>query len=283
MKTIALVSRAGEEAHLAAAGLVSQLEERGMELRLPRELAMELNRPALGHDEDELARGADLVLSVGGDGTLLRAARIATPHDVPMLGINLGGLGFLTEISLNEWDLALDFLMTRRCRRESRLMLDCRVLRGESEEVVHQGIVLNDLVLHRGDGHRLLRLTFSLGGREVGTYRADGIILCTPTGSTAYSLASGGPIVSPQVECCVLTAISPHTLSARPMVLPADAEFEIRETASQPCQLSLDGDMGYRLEPGDRVVAGRCAKTAKFICIEKDFYQKVRDKLKWVV
>lgn len=281
MKTIALVTRPGDEAHQAAARLVAQLESRGISIRLGPDLAAEMNRPELGYEEDQLTLGADLVLSIGGDGTLLRAARLATPRDVPMLGINLGGLGFLTELSLDEWDQALDLMLERRCHSEARIMLDCRVVRGE--KTIYQGVALNDIVLHRGDGHRLLQLTFSLGGRQVGTFRADGIILSTPTGSTAYSLASGGPIVSPQVECFVLTAISPHTLSARPLVLPAADEFEIKETSGQPCHLSLDGYMNCRLSPEDRVLAGRSKRTANFICVEKDFYQKVREKLKWVV
>src|SRR5690606_37465050 len=199
----------------------------------------------------------DLLLTLGGDGTLLRGARMVARSGVPVLGINLGHLGFLTSLSPEEMDAGLDRLMAGNTLLDERMVLEIRA--EAADGTVHSSaLAINDAVLHRAGVARMLRLAVYVHGEEVGTYSADGIILSTPTGSTAYSLSAGGPIVAPVVDCIIATPICPHTLAVRPLILSA-AETVTVEVLSptEELILTVDGQERANLVPGDRLVARR--------------------------
>ncbi|HEX6939798.1 MAG TPA: NAD(+)/NADH kinase [Longimicrobiales bacterium] len=228
--------------------------------------------------------GVDLLLTLGGDGTLLRGARLVAPHHTPVLGVNLGHLGFLTSIAPEELRTALervragDYWLDRRFTLEARIVHD-RAAVGPSY------IALNDAVLHKGGFARVVRLAVSVGGEQevVGTYSADGIIVSTPTGSTAYSLSAGGPIVVPTVDCILATPICPHTLAVRPLVVPASTEIVVEVlTPSEEIILTVDGQEGGTLRPGDRVVVRRGAAVVPLVRLPgQSFFSTLRRKLHW--
>jgi NAD+ kinase len=224
----------------------------------------------------------DLLITLGGDGTLLRGARMVAPHGVPVLGINLGHLGFLTSVAPTELDDAFAAVLNGRVALDERMVLDARA---EAADGTCHGtfLALNDAVLHKGGFARVIRLAVRAGGEEVGTYRADGIILSTPTGSTAYSLSAGGPIVSPSIDCIIATPICPHTLAVRPLVLPADQTITVEVLSpSEELILTVDGQDGAALAPGDRLVVSR-AQTP--LCLVRfpgqTFFSTLRRKLRW--
>ncbi len=224
----------------------------------------------------------DLLLTLGGDGTLLRGARMVAPYGVPVLGINLGNLGFLTSIAPAELDSAWAELMRGQVRVDQRMVLEARVecndgTRGEPF------LALNDAVLHKGGFARVIRIVMHAGTDEVGTYRADGIILSTPTGSTAYSLSAGGPIVAPTVDCIVATPISPHTLAVRPLVLPPDETITVEVlSSSAELVLTIDGQEGEALAPGDRLVVRRAPTPLHLVRLPgQTFFSTLRRKLRW--
>lgn len=264
----------------SAREIVLWLESKGERVLLPVESAHQIDREDLALTEGACAGHIRFVVSLGGDGTFLRAARLAASKDVPVLGIKLGGLGFLTEVPLISWQQALERLLDSRYNIEERMLLECRVNRGD--RVVFSAPALNDAVIHRGSCSRLLHLNISINHRYVGTYAADGLVISTPTGSTAYSLSSGGPIVHPAMSCFILTAICPHTLSARPLVIPATDVVTIAEVALGGISLNLDGHVNFILEKEDRTQVCRAPRNARFVHLETDFYQIVREKLKWV-
>lgn len=230
---------------------------------------------------DDLAR-LDLLVTLGGDGTLLRGARMVAPHGVPVLGINLGRLGFLTAAAPHELDLALRATLAGDAKVDERMGLTARV---ESEDGAERGafLALNDAVLHGGGFARIVQLTVYADGEEVGSYSADGIILSTPTGSTAYSLSAGGPIVSPSIECIIATPICPHTLAVRPLVLPAHETVTV-EVVSQGEELvlTIDGQEGAALRQGDRLVVYRAPHALRLIRFaDQTFFATLRRKLRW--
>jgi NAD+ kinase len=228
--------------------------------------------------------GVDLLLTFGGDGTLLRGARLVALEGTPVLGDNLGYLGFLTSITPNELEWALTSIIAGEYRLDRRFTLDARV--------VHDGVpgppylALNDAVLHKGGFARVVRLAIYMGQEEdepVATYSADGIILSTPTGSTAYSLSAGGPIVVPTVECILATPISPHTLAVRPLVVPASTTITIEVLSpSEEMILTIDGQEGAALQLGDRLTVCRGRATVSLVRLEgQSFFSTLRRKLHW--
>jgi len=220
--------------------------------------------PALGLDlyyEQELyevARGGsplddpshlDALLTLGGDGTLLRGARIISPHGVPILGINLGRLGFLTCCNADQLSNALMRFARRDYVAESRMALEARVFDSRGVER-QQWIALNDVVLHKGGFARVVSFTVEADGDPVATYGADGIVLSTPTGSTAYSLSAGGPVVYPTLDTIVVTPVSAHTLAIRPVILPAGVEITLRtDAAAEELLVTVDGQVGTTFCP----------------------------------
>ncbi|HTX16473.1 MAG TPA: NAD(+)/NADH kinase [Candidatus Baltobacteraceae bacterium] len=236
--------------------------------------------------EQVLARGAlgakvDLLIVFGGDGTLLSAARALGGHDVPILGVNLGGLGFLTSVTLEELYPALEQVLEEKHRTSNRMMLDAEIQRkGEPSEVQ---CALNDAVANKGERARMLDFDVHVDGHHVGRYRADGLIVATPTGSTAYSLAAGGPIVDPSLDAFIITPICPHMLTNRPLVIPATSQIDLDFTAAEkPLFVTLDGQISLELEPTDRV---RITKSAKRVALvrppNKSYFQILRNKLRW--
>lgn len=251
----------------------------GLELRFERELLPGGGAPLL---RPEGVAGVDLLLTLGGDGTLLRGARLVAPHGVPVLGVNLGHLGFLTSLGPRELETRLAQLCAGEVVLDERMVL-------EAVDVAHDGtergtsLALNDVVLHRGGVARMLRLAIHAHGDEVGTYSADGVILSTPTGSTAYSLSAGGPIVSPAVDCIVATPICPHTLAIRPLVLPADEQITVEVLSpTEELILTIDGQEGARMMPGDRLVVRRAPVPLRLVRFpEQSFFSTLRRKLRW--
>lgn len=234
---------------------------------------------ALGPEE---CAELDLLLTLGGDGTLLRGARRVARHGVPVLGVNFGHVGFLTSAPPDELEESLVRALSGEIWLDERMTLDVRA-EAPDGSVRGEFLALNDAVLHKGGVARMIRLAVHADGEEVGTYSADGIILATPTGSTAYSLSAGGPIVSPSVDCIVATPICPHTLAVRPLILPASETVSVEVlTPSGELLLTIDGQEDAALLPGDRVVVRRSPMPARLVRFAgQTFFSTLRRKLRW--
>jgi len=226
--------------------------------------------------------GLDALLTLGGDGTLLRGARFLAGAQVPILGINLGRLGFLTTCGSEEMDTALKLLADGKFVAEARMTLTASAVDGEGA-TRQQWVALNDFVLHKGGFARVVRLAVSVNGDSIGTYAADGIIISTPTGSTAYSLSAGGPVVVPTVESIILTPISAHTLAVRPLVIPPTAEISIAATEnSHELLVTVDGQVGTKLVAGEKLVVRRAAQPVLIVRLHgASFFERMRVKLGW--
>ncbi len=224
----------------------------------------------------------DVLLTLGGDGTLLRGARLVGRHAVPVLGINLGHLGFLTTAPPHELEIALDRWLHGDFEIDRRMALAVRSV-GVGGEQGGEYLALNDAVLSKGGSARVIRMKVTALREEIGSYSADGIILATPTGSTAYSLSAGGPIVHPDVDCIVATPISPHTLSVRPLVLPAEEILTVEVLSpTEELVLTIDGQESERLVPGARVVVSRAADRVCLVRLpDRTFFSTLRRKLRW--
>ena len=226
----------------------------------------------------------DVIVAFGGDGTLLDAASAVahSPADPPLLGVNLGHLGFLTEVSRSDMTSALDALIAGRTQTETREMLAGCVTRGGSKLSSH--LALNDVVVTRGALSRMIEVDVAVDERHVCHIKADGVIVATATGSTAYNLSAGGPIVHPSVDAFVLTPIAPHTLTQRPLVLPASARIELRPVIHPLADivLTFDGQFGLPLEEGDVVDVSRAPRRLRFVRTSpRTHFDMLREKLKW--
>jgi len=230
---------------------------------------------------EDLAGCSDLLIVLGGDGTLLSAARLAAAHKVPILAVNLGGLGFLTTVSLDELYPILEEIFSNQYRVSERVMLLAEIIR-DGNAVLRQ-VALNDAVLNKAALARIMDLELRVDGEYVTTYKADGLILSTPTGSTAYSLAAGGPIVYPAVEAFVITPICPHTLTNRPLVIPDSARTEIEfQSADDAVFLTFDGQIGIPLERKDRIQISKAPEKLHLVRpSQKTYFEVLRNKLKW--
>jgi NAD+ kinase len=226
----------------------------------------------------------DLLITLGGDGTLLRGAHLLDSNDTPLLGINLGRLGFLTSAASSELHRAVTAVLDGEYWLDVRSTLDV-VVADATGPVAGPFNALNDVVLHKGGLARVIRLAVHVGfeQHEVGTYTADGIILSTPTGSTAYSLSAGGPIVVPAMECIVATPICPHTLVVRPLVLPSDTSITVTPlSGTDEVVLTVDGQDGAELRSGDYVVVQRSRRTVPIVRLrDQNFFATLRRKLHW--
>jgi len=220
------------------------------------------------------------VLVLGGDGTLLSAARAVAHADVPILAVNLGSLGFLTEVPLAEMYSTLEAVNQGHCPVEERSVLECQLIRAEQRMCRH--FALNDVVVNKSAISRLVDFDLLIDGVFVFNYKADGVIIATPTGSTAYSLAAGGPILMPSVEAFVVTPVCPHSLTHRPLVVKYTAQIELLvETGEQEAFLSIDGQVGMPVFQGDRVLCRRASHTVKLMRVRRTFFDVLRNKLKW--
>ena len=263
-----------------AESLVRWLSRHRVEAVLDQQTAALLGRPG-GMDREAMAAGTDVLVVVGGDGTLLSAARSIGSARTPILGVNLGSLGFLTEITLAEMFPTLERLLAGRYQVEERMRIRVSVLRGNREISRHD--LLNDIVVNKSALARILNIHVDVDGAYITTYRADGLILSTPTGSTAYSLSAGGPIVDPSVAAFVLTPICPHTLSNRPLVLPEKSDLQISvENSNEDVYLTIDGQVGFPLLGDDRIRARRAPNPVRLVLTEgKDYFEVLRQRLRW--
>lgn len=228
----------------------------------------------------------DLLITLGGDGTLLRGARMVAPHHTPVLGVNLGHLGFLTSIAPEEIQERLPQLFAGDVWLDDRFTLETRVVSGGGRPGA-PFMALNDAVLHKGGFARVVRIAMYVGPdrQEVASYSADGVILSTPTGSTAYSLSAAGPVVHPSVDCIIATPICPHTLGLRPLVLPSSSEIVVEPMSpTGELILTVDGQDGAGLRPGDRLVVRRGAPVVRLVRFKgQEFFATLRRKLHWGV
>jgi NAD+ kinase len=233
-----------------------------------------------------MAEDSDVVIALGGDGTLLRAARAVGDRRTPILGVNVGSLGFLTEVTLPEMYEALEEIVSGGYKCQERMNVDAAVLRGG--EQVASYTALNDMVINKGALSRVIELKTAIDCNYLATYTADGLIVSTPTGSTAYSLSAGGPIVNPLMEALIATPICPHTLAVRPMILAPDQELSVDLWAGYSCHgepevtLTVDGQVGFNLVTGDRIVFSRSERRTCLVSSGyRTFYEVLREKLKW--
>jgi len=260
--------------------VVSWLRERNIDVILDTISASSLGEHG-GLQKVQLAAKADVLLVLGGDGTMLNAARLAGERGIPILGVNMGGLGFLTEVRLENLYPSLERVFANDFVLDERLMLRTHVHR--HGETVAQGVVLNDVVISKGTLARMIELRIDLHGQFVTNLRGDGLIVSTPTGSTAYSLSAGGPIINPAVHSLILTPICPHTLTHRPLIVPEAVQIEVTLTSKDDgAMATLDGQVGIAMTQGDTVVIHTSEHRTRLIRFpESHYYEVLREKLKW--
>lgn len=220
----------------------------------------------------------EFVVVLGGDGTLLSAARAIGESEIPMLPVNLGSLGFLTEVKIDELYPTLEAVVENRCPQESRSLLECRLMRNGSELALYHA--LNDAVI-KSTVARLIGFEVCINGERVMDYQADGVIVATPTGSTAYSLAAGGPVFMPSVEAILLTPICPHSLTHRPLVVGDSAKVSVRLNSGADGVLSVDGQVGMPVAQGDQILCRKAGYRVKLLRMHRSFFDVLRDKLRW--
>ena len=231
--------------------------------------------------DEELPQRVELILVLGGDGTMIATARMLGESAVPVIGVNYGSLGYLAEFRIEELFTALESIISGDYKLEARVMLAVELHRGD--ELVTNNRVLNDVVMNKSALARIIQIETRLNGQFVNSFRADGLIVSTPTGSTAYNLSAGGPIIFPTMNAVVITPICPFTLSNRPIVVPDDSVIEVRlMTEKEDVALTLDGQVGFPIQAGDRVVI-RKSKTAFNLVQPKNrnYFDLLRDKLRW--
>ncbi len=260
--------------------VIPWLRSRGVEVFLDQTSMDQCPAGAHLAPPEKLAQQVDTVIVLGGDGTLLHAARLIGGNSVPILGVNLGSLGFLTEVKLDEMYTALEGLLSGQYQSEDRVLLSIEVVREGG--VVAQYLALNDAVINKGALARIIELEVSVNSQPVLFTRADGLIISTPTGSTAYSLAAGGPILYPTLEAFIIAPICPHTLTNRPVVIPDKDEVEICLRHGTDVMLTVDGQVGMPLQQQDCLKARRAQSTLKLVLpFGSSFFRLLREKLRW--
>jgi len=257
------------------------LRARNIETFIDPRTATTLGTNGSALTREEMAIKADLLVVLGGDGTLLAAARALHGHKVPILAVNLGGLGFLTSVTLDELYPVLESVLAGEHRTSERMMLDAEIVHSSKPAEIQ--CALNDAVANKAALARMLDFDVAVDGNHVGRYRADGLIVATPTGSTAYSLAAGGPIIHPALDAFVITPICPHMLTNRPLVVPDTAKVELDFVElGDPVFLTLDGQIGFQLEPRDRVIITKSKSKVQFVSPPRlTYYEILRSKLRW--
>ena len=263
--------------------LIAWLEARGTSVFLDEECAGYAGRSPK-FSRDQVAASSQLLVVLGGDGTLLSAARASLRsdggHDLPLFAVNLGGLGFLTAIKIEELYPQLERALHGDFRVARRRMLHIELWRGESRIASHEA--LNDVVLTKAEIARMIDLEVNVDNHFVCVYKADGLIIATPTGSTAYSLSAGGPIMFPSVSATAITPICPHTLTNRPVIVPDESEIQVVVLYNSPTYMTIDGQVGEILETGDRIIARRSEHCISLVRPpDMMFFDVLREKLKW--
>jgi len=275
-----IVNRERKDIFYYLNSLIKWLQEKKIEVLLTPLIGKECSCNELIADEGKMNK-ADLIISLGGDGTFLRAARIFSPYNIPLLGINLGGLGFLAEISISNFQLELGEILNGKYKIEERLMLKTSIIREGKK--IKSFLSLNDIVISERALSRLINLKTSVSGEFVTTYSADGLIISTPTGSTAYSLSAGGPVVYPDLEVIILSPICAHTLAVRPLIVSQNNEIEvILEPPLGEVMLTIDGQIGFNLKEKDKIKVSKASCRAGLMKREERLFFKVlRTKLRW--
>ncbi len=289
-------ARGGKEVYVKAVGILGKkrmgkvvqtacelfewLKTRGVKCVLEEDLAT-ASEMLPKAPREELARRVDLLVVLGGDGTLLSAARLVAESGVPILGVNAGGLGFLTEVALDELYQVMELVLKGKTTVIKRAMLEAIVFRGGEEVTRHH--VLNDVVVNKGALARIIDLETHIDDHYLTTFKADGLIISSPAGSTAYNLSAGGPIVHPSLGCIILTPICPHTLTNRPLILPEDRTIGVSVgSVDGEVFLTFDGQVGYKVEEGDHLkVRTSPHKVSLIKSPHRTFYEVLRSKLKW--
>ena len=274
-----------KEAWKTACELSEWLEKRGIaSIGKPHEEAKRVDAENYNIDAVEAEKfqsEADLIVVLGGDGTMISTARLIGNREVLVLGINYGSLGYLTEFRIEEMFAALEEILAGNYEIDRRVMLEAEHRRGE--ELLGKGRVLNDVVINKAALARIIEIEVNLNGLFVNDFRADGLIVATPTGSTAYNLSAGGPIVYPSMNAVVLTPICPFTLTNRPIVVPDGAEINLRlKNQSDGVALTLDGQIGYSMKAGDSVSIRKSPTTFNLVQPpNRNYFDVLRNKLKW--
>lgn len=280
IKTAGVISKPRvERAATLVPELIAWLKQRGVEVLLDAESAAYACAGA-GLPRKDVARGSQLLIVLGGDGTLLSAARAAVGCTIPLFAVNLGDLGFLTPIKVDELYPQLERALRGEFDVVRRRMLHAELWR--ASQLVSQHEALNDMVLTKAEIARMIDLEVYIDQSFVCVYKADGLIVSTPTGSTAYSLSAGGPIMLPSVAAIAITPICPHMLTNRPIIVPDDSEIAVAVRGSSPTYMTIDGQVGEQLASGDRVV---CRRSQHFVSLVRPpgklFFDVLREKLKW--
>jgi len=281
-----VVKRHQPDALQTVCRLTEWLNERGISLVG----GPEIERERIEHEtgcaiqvvpEAELATSVDLILVLGGDGTMIGTARMVGDTEVPVIGVNYGGLGYLAEFRIEELFAALESILKGEYKLEKRVMLAVELFRGDDN--VSRNRVLNDVVINKSALARIIEIDAYLNSQFVNSFRADGLIVSTPTGSTAYNLSAGGPVIYPSMNAIVITPICPFTLSNRPIVVPDESEIELRlKTEEEEVALTLDGQVGFPLKVEDRVVIRKSRTSFNLVQpMNRNYFEVLRDKLRW--
>lgn len=285
MKSIGILSKLGDPSVAdTLKQIITYLHDNQLETVLDQNTAKLLGGDFSnqGVSRDQMGRTADMCIVVGGDGTMLNAARSLVEHDVPLLGVNLGRLGFLSDISPMELLARIGEVLQGEFHTEERILLHARIER--NGEVISDSNAFNDVVIHKNEVGRMIEIETYVNGQFVNIQRSDGLIVSTPTGSTAYALSGGGPLIHPSLNALVMVPICPHTLSNRPIVVDADSELEIvlQDNNYGNAQVTCDGQIKIALEPADSI---RIAKITKPITLIHpkgyDYFDILRVKLRW--
>ena len=280
-KTVAIISKPERpELREALPALEEWLQQRNYAVVVDRESAAYFSASNVVSRSELATRSPDLALVLGGDGTLLSAARAVAKAGTLILGVNLGTLGFMTEVPLADLYTALEAIEKGHYVVDSRAMLSCSLVRGGETVATH--VALNELVVSKSAIARLNYFELFVDSEFVSSYRADGLIIATPTGSTAYSLGAGGPILKPDVDAFVITPVSPHGLTHRAVVVRDTVEIEIQvKTGDEEAYLSLDGQVGMPMRDGDVVRSVKAEHAARLLRFQKTFFEVLATKLKW--
>lgn len=276
-----IVNREKKDALNYAFSIIEWLEKRNIQVFVTPWTGKRINRNKLIADREEIGKRANLIISLGGDGTLCRAARDFAPYDIPLLGINLGGLGFLTEIPVSEYKEGLAKVLRKEYKTEKRLMLEASIFRDKKK--IETSLALNDIVISERGSPRIINLKTFVSEEFVTTYSADGLVISTPTGSTAYSLSAGGPVIYPGLDVIVLSPICAHTLAVRPLIISQTDEIKIIvEPPSDRVLLTVDGQIGFELEEKDVTIVKKSSQETTLIRLkERFFFQRLQSKLGW--
>jgi NAD+ kinase len=281
MKTIGIIAKKGRpEARELTKKICTWCAEKGLTVYIEKELSI-ITDQAHQADPLSLILSVEAVIVLGGDGTLLSVARIPGSEKVLIVPVNLGGLGFLTEIRAEEIFTLLEQMLSGTFTVDKRMLLEAVLIRNGMPHETHR--ILNDVVINKGAMARIIDLETTVNGLYLNTFKADGLIICTPTGSTAYSLSAGGPIIYPSMRCISITPICPHTLTNRPIILPDDSVVRVRlQAGHEDVFLTMDGQIGMRLEKDDCVeVRMSCSSMSLIKSPFCDYFEVLKEKLRW--